>query len=83
MAIKKMGNSQSEDKKQGYPPYDDDRFYDIESVMSANDCTGLIPTPPKSEYEAESYSDLMNIPQPKGEVDNGFQRVRPGDVDQK
>lgn len=73
----------NEKKKQGYPSYDDDKFYDVEQVVSSNDCTGLIPTPPKNEYEAESFSDLMNVPQPKGEVDNGFQRVRPQDVDKK
>ena len=70
-------------RKHGYPSYDDDKFYDIESVISANDCTGLVPTPPKSEYEAESYSDLLNIPQPKGEIDNGLQRIRPDDEAEK
>lgn len=70
-------------KKQGYPSYDDDKYYNIESTVSANDYTGMVPTPPKSEYEAESYSDLLNVPQPKGEVDNGMQRVRPGDVKRK
>ncbi|HEX2939011.1 MAG TPA: hypothetical protein VHO66_08855 [Ruminiclostridium sp.] len=67
----------------GYPSYDDDKYYDIEQVSSAHDYTGSIPTPPKSEYEAESYSDMLNIPQPKGEVDNGFQRIRPQDEDNK
>jgi hypothetical protein len=67
----------------GYPPYDDDKFYDIEQVSSAHDYTGMIPTPPQNESEAEAYSDLMNVPQPKGEVDNGLQRVRPQDVKKK
>ena len=79
----KNGQNPVDDKKQGYPAYDVDKFYDVEAVVSYNDSTGLIPTPPKNESEAESYSDLLNIPQPKGEVDNGFQRVRPQDVKKK
>lgn len=50
----------------GNPMYDDDRFYDADSIVMANDCTGLMPTPPRSEEEAESYSDLLNILQPGG-----------------
>lgn len=66
------------DKKEnhGYPAYDDDKFYDINEVVSSHDCTGLEPTPPKDEAAADSYSDLMNIPQPKGKVDNGLQRLK-------
>lgn len=33
-----------------------------ETVASATECTGLIPTPPLSEPEAESYLDLYDIP---------------------
>lgn len=73
----------SDKQKFGYPSYDDDKFYDVEQVVSSNDCTGLVPTPPKSESEAESFSDLMNIPQPKGETDNGFRRIRPQEVKKK
>lgn len=64
------------DKKKDCPPYDDD-YDDWETIASSNDCTGLVPTPPKTEGEAESYADLMNIPQPKGKVDNGLQRIHP------
>lgn len=78
-----MAQKKSNYPKKGYPPYDDDRFYDIKPVVSAHDCTGLEPTPPISEYQAESYSDLMNATIPKGEVDNGFQRERPQDVKKK
>lgn len=70
-------------KKKGYPAYDDDKFYDVETVVSSGDSTGLVPTPPKSENEAESYSDILNIPQPKGKVDNGFQHIRPQDAKKK
>jgi len=79
MNIKK----EKKENRRGYPPYDDDKFYDVEQVISAHDYTGSIPTPPKNEYEAESYSDMLNIPEPKGEVDNGFQRVRPQDTPRK
>lgn len=79
MNIKK----EKKENRRGYPPYDDDKFYDVEQVISAHDYTGSIPTPPKTEYEAESYSDMLNIPEPKGEIDNGFQRVRPQDTDHK
>jgi hypothetical protein len=69
--------------KHANPSYDDDKFYDVESVASCNDCTGLMPTPPKSEAEAESYGDLSNVPTPKGKVNNGFQKTRPGDKSKK
>lgn len=62
-----------EKKSHGYPPYDDDRFYDIGSVASTSDCTGLIPSPPVNEAEAESYAELYNIPQPTDEINNGLQ----------
>lgn len=64
------------DKEKEYPPYADEND-DWETIASSNDCTGLVPTPPMTEGEAESYSDLMNIPQPKGKVDNGMQRIHP------
>lgn len=79
MKIKK----EKEENKRGYPPYDDDKYYDVEQIISAHDYTGSIPTPPKTEDEAESYSDMLNIPEPKGEIDNRFQRVRPHNVKHK
>ncbi len=34
-------------------------FHDLEgSVCSSWDCTGLIPTPPQSDAEEESYEEL-------------------------
>ena len=63
-------------KKHGYPAYDDDKFYEMGSVASASDCTGLIPTPPTSESEAESYAELLNIPQPTEPVNNGLQKLK-------
>ena len=46
---------------------------DIESTVSATDCTGLMPTPPINEAEAEAYTQLYNIPQTKEKVNNGLQ----------
>lgn len=55
---------------------DEDTLFDLDTVASATECTGLVPTPPITENEAESYTDLYSIPQPDGPVDNGLQRVR-------
>lgn len=60
----------------GYPPYDDDNFYDIAKPASSNDCTGLEPTPPKDQASADSYASLCNIPHQKGPVNNGFQNIK-------
>lgn len=46
---------------------------DIESTVSATECTGLTPTPPINQAEAESYTQLYNIPQPREKVNNGLQ----------
>lgn len=62
--------------KHGYPPYDDDKFYDMGSIASASDCTGLIPSPPANEAEAESYAELYNISQPTDEINNGLQNIK-------
>lgn len=62
--------------KKGYPAYDDDKFYDMGPVVSSTDCTGLIPTPPASEAEAESYAEIFNIPQSTEKVDNGLQNIK-------
>jgi hypothetical protein len=32
-------------------------------VVSSTDCTGLIPSMPKSEEEIESYNDIYKIPE--------------------
>lgn len=51
----------------------EDKLIDSDNVASATECTGLIPTPPISEEEAESYTEIYNIPQPKDKVNNGLQ----------
>ena len=37
--------------------------YSSLDVASTTDCTGMIPTPPLTEEEAENYGDLYSVPQ--------------------
>lgn len=39
-------------------------FYDATSVQSSTDMTGAVPTPPITENDAESYSQLQGMPIP-------------------
>jgi hypothetical protein len=52
---------------------DEDTFFNSESVASSTECTGLIPTPPVTEDEAESYTKIYDVPHPKDKVNNGLQ----------
>jgi hypothetical protein len=45
---------------------DDDSDYNLNYVASTGECTGLIPTPPLTDEEADSYTDLFHIPKPQG-----------------
>jgi hypothetical protein len=56
--------------------YDDDKFYNLDTAASSTDCTGLIPTPPMSVDEEESYADLHSIPKVKNKVNNGLQQEK-------
>ena len=49
-------------------------FLGEETVASANECTGLMPTPPSTEDEAESYADLYTVPAPPQKNDGGERR---------
>lgn len=44
-----------------------DGYLDPEDVVSGTECTGLIPTPPITEAEAESYAQLYTVPKPQRE----------------
>ena len=49
--------------------YPDDPMFS--STVSANECTGLQPTPPENDQQANSYRgmmDLKNGPQPKDNI---------------
>lgn len=49
--------------KRPYNPEDDDYLFDEEmSVASSTECTGMMPTPSKTEDEIESYSKIYDIP---------------------
>lgn len=49
---------------------DKDTFFEDESVVSATECTGLVQTPPASVDEADSYSEIYDIPHTKRKVNN-------------
>jgi hypothetical protein len=44
---------------------DDISFMNEQSVASATECTGLTPSLPVTEDEAESYSDIYPVPAPR------------------
>lgn len=44
-----------------------DDFFDINKMASANDCTGLVPTPPLDDEQADSYTKMYEIPTPAEE----------------
>lgn len=41
-----------------------DQLSDINPVVSSMDCTGLMQTPPLSEDELDSYSEIYDMPKP-------------------
>lgn len=59
--------------KKSCPSKAEDDFLDFDTVASATECTGLIPTPPASEAEAESYADMYAVPKPENKNNNGLQ----------
>ncbi|MFU0833828.1 MAG: DUF4316 domain-containing protein [Oscillospiraceae bacterium] len=60
---------QYQDKKKNNEPRlkleDDVSFMNEQSVASATECTGLTPSLPLTEDEAESYSNIYPVPAPK------------------
>ncbi len=60
-------------EKQVLPLQDNDSFFDTDTVASSTECTGLIPAPPLSDEEAESYTDIYSIPKPENKKNNGLQ----------
>lgn len=49
---------------------------DFNIVASSMECTGLMPRPPASEEEEESYADIYPVPQVASPVDNGLQKEK-------
>lgn len=55
----------SKDKKFNEFDFLDDDDYVSLDISSANECTGMVPTPPLTEAEVEGYSDVYSVPQKK------------------
>jgi|GEM_PF-1629417 len=51
-------------KKQEHSFEDD---YATLDIASTTDCTGMIPTPPLTEGEAQNYADIYSVPQQSAE----------------
>ena len=66
-----------EKRQSGYPVYSEDELGMIQQVASANECTGLEPTPPMRPNEDEAYSELYNKPRQTERVNNEFREVKP------
>lgn len=54
------------ENKKMHPLKEDINRYDlidkVNNVASYGECTGLIPTPPQSDEEADSYTDIYTVP---------------------
>ena len=48
---------------------DDVSFMEEQPVASTMECTGLMPSLPNTEDEAESYADLYSVPAPRQKKD--------------
>lgn len=60
-------------------------FPDISNTVSANECTGLMPTPPQDTNELESYKELFSMEIPKRapskrEIKNGVYDDKPLEI---
>ena len=44
--------------------FQEDPLEEMMDVASATECTGLMPTPPADDAQAESYTELYPVPQP-------------------
>ena len=54
------------DKKTEPKKEHEDDLIIFDKVASNTECTGLMPTPPQSEDEEESYSDIYTVPKKDG-----------------
>lgn len=43
----------------------EDSLIDQNGVVSSTECTGLVQTPPSTNEESKSYTNLYNIPKPQ------------------
>ena len=71
------------EKKPGFNPDDVDESYafDIQNefhgVVSATECTGLMPTPPLSDDEAEAYNEIYVVPKTPNETEKALRSEEP------
>lgn len=60
-----MKTDKNKNSKKGRDPYNlgniSDFLYEHYTVMSANECTGLIPSEPESEKKRNNYKDIYDI----------------------
>lgn len=56
--------------------FDSDLFFEVDNVSSATECTGLMPTPPANDAEAEAYTDLYAVPTPVQPHNHGLQQSK-------
>ena len=61
----KRKNNKTETKAQSTERSDGYDYYDIKNIASANDFTGMIPTPPLTDADADGYSDIFPVTQQK------------------
>lgn len=57
-----------ENDKKLRPESDIDKIIEPDIVVSSTEATGMIPTPPMSEAEAKSYTEIYDVPQPKVKI---------------
>ena len=58
---------------------DDELFENLYPVVSSMECTGMIPAAPVNSAEADSYSDIYDIPLAKSKKDAN-NRIQDDDV---
>ena len=70
-------NQKNEEKVQKEEPLlrlkDEASFLEDGTVASATECTGLMPSAPSTEEEAEEYQDIYAVPAPPQRKDSGKQ----------
>lgn len=65
--MKGAGHMKEKNKKLR-PESDIDKVIEPHIVVSSTEATGMIPTPPMSEAEAKSYTEIYGVPQPKVKI---------------
>ena len=71
---------QKPQKSQKFPPrqaweYAEDMYFQMPAA-SATDFTGVTPIVPETEYEAESYCDVMDIPVTAKDGSEKYKKIR-------